>query len=87
MLDLKVSQVKMTFPRRNYDNIQSKSQVLVTMLDNPKVAPKLAFEHCGMFTDPETAYEQSMKYYEEEQAKFQVTELPEEEDKQVEEGE
>lgn len=87
VLDLKVSQVKMTFPRRNYDNIQSKSQVLVTMLDNPKVAPKLAFEHCGMFTDPETAYEQSMKYYEEEQAKYEVQEVPESEDKQVEEGE
>lgn len=85
VLDLKVSQVKITHPRRNYDNIQSKSQVLVTMLDNPKVAPKLAFEHCGMFTDPETAYEQSMKYYEEEQAKYEVQEVPESEDKAVEE--
>ena len=37
------------------------------MLNNPKIHPKLAFEHSGMFVDPETAYSIS-KAYEEEQA-------------------
>ena len=30
----------------------------------------LAFSHCGMFTDPESAYTMSMAYYEEQQKKL-----------------
>jgi hypothetical protein len=40
------------------------------MLQQPKIHPMLAFSHCGMFTDPESAYAMSMKYYEEEQKKL-----------------
>ena len=64
-IDLKLSDIDMKFTRRNYENIQSKSQVLTTMLSNPKIHPKLAFEHCGMFSDAESAYKESEKYYEE----------------------
>lgn len=64
-LSLKASDVESQFTRRNYDNLQSKSQVLIAMLQNPKIAPKLAFECSGMFTDPESAYKQSMEYYDE----------------------
>lgn len=64
-LDLKASDIKAQFTRRNYDNIQSKSQVLISMLQNPQIDPKLAFEYCGLFTDPEAAYKQSSEYYEE----------------------
>lgn len=56
--------------RRNYENIQSKSQVLTTMLGNSKIHPLLAFQHSGLFVDPERAYAMSVKYYEEEQAKL-----------------
>ena len=62
-IDLKLSDIDMKFTRRNYENIQSKSQVLTTMLSNPKIHPKLAFEHCGMFSDAESAYKESEKYY------------------------
>ena len=39
------------------------------MLDNPKIHPLLAFQHSGLFIDPERAYAMSVKYYEQEQAK------------------
>lgn len=64
-MDLKLSSIEIRFTRRNYENIQAKSQVLVTMLNNDKIHPRLAFAHCGMFVDPELAYTQSMKYAEE----------------------
>lgn len=60
----------MKFTRRNYEAIQSKSQVLVSMLQQPKIHPQLAFSHCGMFTDPESAYTMSVAYYEEQQKKL-----------------
>lgn len=67
--DLTVKDIKLQFTRRNYDNIQSKSQVLIAMLQNNKVHPKLAFTSSGLFTDPEAAYAMSMKYWEEYQEK------------------
>lgn len=68
-LDLKVSQVDVRFTRRNYENIQEKSNVLLAMLGSNKVHPKLAFEHSGMFADAELAYKLSEKYAEEQEKK------------------
>ena len=62
---LRLKDIELRFTRRNYDNIQSKSQVLDTMLKNPKIHPKLAFAGCGMFPDAEAAYLASMEYYKE----------------------
>lgn len=62
----------MKFTRRNYEAIQSKSQVLISMLQEPKIHPQLAFQHSGMFSDAESAYSMSMKYYEEQQQKAQA---------------
>jgi hypothetical protein len=53
------------FTRRNYEDIQTKSQVLITMLKEPKIDPHLAYIYCNMFPDPEAAYQDSMKYYDE----------------------
>jgi hypothetical protein len=39
------------------------------MLQQPKIHPKLAFQHSGMFTDPESAYLLSEEYAEEQEAK------------------
>ena len=63
VLTLNVEDVDIRFTRRNYENIQVKSQVLTTMLSNEKIEPKLAFESCGLFIDPEEAYKESMEYY------------------------
>ena len=58
-LDIQVSEVKLQFTRRNYADLLTKSQVLTTLLASNKVAPKLAFEVCTLFTDPEAAYQAS----------------------------
>ena len=68
-LNLMLRDIDMRFTRRNYEAIQSKSQVLIAMLSNPKIHPQLAFQHSGMFSDSESAYTMSMKYYEEQQEK------------------
>ena len=75
LYQLQIKDIGIQFTRRNYENIQSKSQVLVTMLNNPKIHPRLAFEHCGMFTDPEDAYAMSEAYYQEEMKKWQPVEI------------
>ena len=80
---LKLSDIDTHFTRRNYENIASKSQVLVAMLNNPKIHPELAFAHCGMFPDPESAYLQSKKYYEEEMKKWEPIEVDEGGDEDV----
>ena len=82
-LDLKLKDIDMKFTRRNYDNIQSKSQVLVSMLQQPKVHPLLAFTHCGLFSDPESAYTMSNAYYEEQMEKWEPVEVDEDEDDKV----
>ena len=79
-VDLKLKDIDMKFTRRNYEAIQSKSQVLISMLQQPKIHPLLAFEHSGMFTDPETAYTLSMNYYDEQMNKWQPVEVNENEE-------
>lgn len=64
-IDLSIRDVEIKFSRRNYDNLQTKSQVLIAMLSNPRIHPELAFLHSGMFLDPEGAYLQSKKWWEE----------------------
>lgn len=64
-VNIRVKDVGMQFSRRNYENIQSKSQVLVSMLQQPKIHPLLAFKHCGLFVDAENAYTISKTYYDE----------------------
>ncbi len=66
---LTVKDIEIKFSRRNYDNIQTKAQVLVTLLSNPKVHPELAYSHSGLFLDPESAYLQSKAWWEENERK------------------
>lgn len=69
-LPLKVITPK--FTRRNYENINTKANVLVTMLGCNKIHPKLAFIACGLFPDAEEAYAMSDKYYQEEEQKAKL---------------
>lgn len=69
-MNLKMGAIEIRFTRRNYENIQEKAQVLAMMLSSNKIHPLLAFTHCGMFTDPTLAYNQSMKWYEEQENKM-----------------
>ena len=66
---LRLKNISLQFTRRNYENVQSKAQVLVSMLQQNKIHPRLAFQHSGLFTDPESAYQLSKEYSEEQAAK------------------
>ena len=68
--NLNISDVEIRFTRRNYENIMGKAQVLIEMLSTDKIHPKLAFSHCGMFSDPNLAYTESEKYYKEREKEF-----------------
>lgn len=61
---IKPSDIEIRFTRRNYENITQKAAVLNMMLNNDKIHPRLAFEHSGMFFDPDLAYKMSEEYYE-----------------------
>ena len=69
--NLNIGDIDIRIDRWNHNNILTKSQVLTTMLNNGKIHPRLAFQACDMFVDPELAYQQSMEWY---------AEHPEEED-------
>ena len=63
-MSLRIRDIDIQFTRRNYENIAQKATVLTQMLGCDKIAPKLAFEHCGMFADPDRAYNESVQYIE-----------------------
>lgn len=70
-LSLKLSALEIRFTRRNYENISEKVNVLISMLGSGKIAPELAFTHCGLFSDPQLAYRMSMDYMEQQEKKAQ----------------
>ena len=75
--NLRLKNISLQFTRRNYENVQSKAQVLVSMLQQNKIHPRLAFATSGAFTDPESAYQMSMEYYEEQEQKaLETSERP-----------
>lgn len=69
-MKLKLSNIEIRFTRRNYENISEKANVLISMLSNDKIHPRLAFEHSGLFVDPEVAYVMSKEYAEERENKI-----------------
>lgn len=69
-MDINLGQIDIKFTRRNYADIQTKAQVLTTMLGNDKIHPELAFTYCGMFPDPSEAYLKSEQYAKDQQEKM-----------------
>ena len=68
-MKLELRNIETKFSRRNYDNLQTKSQVLTTMLASERIHPELAFTHSGLFLDPESAYLQSKEWWETQEKK------------------
>lgn len=60
---LSAPDIDVKFTRGNYENSSTKAQILTTMLANDKIAPALAFAHCGLFSDPEDAAKMSAEHY------------------------
>ena len=83
-VSLKLSDIDIKFTRRNYENLYQKAQVLDLLLKNNKVAPQLAFQVCGLFTDSEEAYTISKDYYE--KAEAESVELMNKSSEEVENG-
>lgn len=74
-LDIPLKNVEIKFSRRNYDNLQTKSQVLATLLNTGWVHPELCFSHSGLFLDPESAYLQSKAWRESEASSVNAEEV------------
>lgn len=72
-LDLNADDVMPKFTRRNYEDLLSKSQTLVTMLGNDKIHPQSAYEACGLFVDTQDAYNMGMDWYREHGQTSEVT--------------
>lgn len=72
-LDLDIHRIRPEFTRKNFGNIQSKTQVLAELLNNDKVHPKYAYTTCGLFPDAEEAYRAGMQWYNENQAEMEKT--------------
>lgn len=66
---LKLTDITMKFTRRNYENIQTKAQVLDLLLKNPKVHPLQAYQMCGALPDPESACKMGLDWYNEQTEK------------------
>ena len=63
-LELSTNEIDLRFDRWNHSNISTKADVLIKMLSTEKIHPRLAFQACDMFIDPELAYQQSIEWYE-----------------------
>jgi SPP1 family phage portal protein len=61
-LKLDHKDIDVKFTRKNYENIQSKVQVLTMMLQNEKIAPRLAYATSNLFVDSEGAWLESQEY-------------------------
>ena len=70
-IDLDPVEIEVKFTRRNYEDLLSKSQTLVTMLQQDKIHPQYAYEASGLFIDTQDAYNAGMDWYEEQQKKQQ----------------
>ena len=62
-LDLRLIDVDYRFTRRQYDALLTKVQALTQMLSTDKIEPRLAFNTCGLFTDPEEAARESAVWF------------------------
>ena len=54
--------IEVKFTRRQYEDLLSKSQTLVTLLNSKYVHPKCAYAASGLFTDAEDAYRMGMEF-------------------------
>ena len=62
-LGLRLSDIKTEFLRKNFSNLQSKTQILCEMLNNPKIHPLTAYETAGIAKDSLAAYRLGMEWY------------------------
>lgn len=62
-LDIPLKNIKIDFTRNHYENMETKTTVLIQLLSNEKVHPLVAYEVCGLFADPNAKYLMGMEWY------------------------
>jgi SPP1 family phage portal protein len=67
-INLDMRQIEIKCPRRNYENAQSKAQVLNTLLSSDYVHPQDAWSISDICPDVSEAYSRGMAWHEEQQA-------------------
>lgn len=60
-VDLKLSDIEIKFSRRNTENLLTKTQALIQLLE-AGVSPEIAVSTCGLWSDPLDVYSQSEPY-------------------------
>ena len=68
-LSIPIKAINIDYTRQHYENMATKSQVLIAMLNNDKIHPKVAYEVSGLFYDPNKKFLEGMEWYEEQEAK------------------
>lgn len=69
-IDLSLKEVKVKFTRDNLANIQSKTQVLCELLNNPLVHPRVAYRVSGISSDVEEDLRAGLQWRDEQEAKI-----------------
>lgn len=64
-LNIPLKAINIDYTRQHYENLATKSQVLIAMLNNNKIHPKVAYEVSGLFYDPNKKFLDGMSWYEE----------------------
>ena len=72
-LSLPIRYINIDYTRQHYENMATKSQVLISMLNNDKIAPPVAYEVCGLFYDPNKKWLEGEKWYREHNTEETVT--------------
>ncbi len=63
-IDLPIRFINIDYTRQHYENLATKSQVLIAMLNNDKIDPAVAYETCGLFFDPNKKWMQGKQWME-----------------------
>ncbi len=72
-LSIPVRYINIDYTRQHYENMATKSQVLISMLNNDKIAPPVAYEVSGLFYDPNKKWLEGKEWYENHNTRETVT--------------
>ena len=64
-LSVPLRAINIDYTRQHYENMATKSQVLISMLNNDKIHPQVAYEVSGLFYDPNKKWLQGYEWWKE----------------------
>lgn len=72
-LSLPIEYINIDYTRQHYENMATKSQVLISMLNNDKIHPSVAYETSGLFYDPNKKWLLGKQWYEDHNTEVTIT--------------